>query len=137
MRRNILLFIMVVVSTTNFLSRPKPPQPLRDVSTAIQDAVQQFKLEEETEEFTIEDLLDGGLEGDLLPDGSGCRIKDISFWLAKDGQTVFILRWRGAWYLLTVDGWRLFRIQGDCDIDKVLSFFKDGRVICLGEVRKW
>lgn len=112
------------------------PAPVSEVLAALQDAVQQFAVEEEIDDFTLDDLLDSGLEAQPLDDGQGCLLNGVKVWLLNGKHRIFVVHWQGLWYLLELRGWKVFRVEGASEPDEAGRLFRTGKAVFVGKLRQ-
>ena len=122
---------LVVLGTTAGI-----PAPVLEAFTALQDAVQQFSVEAENDDFTLNDLLDSGLEAQPLDDGQGCLLNGVKVWLLNGKHRIFVVCWRMLWYLLELRGWRVFRVEGALGPEEAGRLFRTGKAVFVGKLRQ-
>jgi len=116
--------------------RPQIPAPVLEALTALQDAVQQFALEEGNSDFTLDDLLDSGLEAQSSGEGQSCILNDVKVWLLDGKHRIFVVRWRRAWYLLDVKGWRVFKVKGAFGPDEARRLYEANKAVFVGNLKQ-
>ena len=115
---------------------PQIPAPVLEALTALQDAVQQFALEEGNGDFTLDDLLDSGLEARSSGDGRSCMLNDVKVWLLDGKHRIFVVCWRRAWYLLDVEGWRIFKVKCAFGPDEARRLYEANKAVFVGNLKQ-
>jgi len=132
-KRLILLFLMAALGVAVLTVRPRLPSPLLEVLVALQEAVQQFALEEQSE-YTIEDLIDGGLEAEMSEDGQSCILENAKVWLFDEKPPIFVLRWGGMWYLLETGRWGVFKVVKAEGAEEALRLYHAKKALFAGRL---
>lgn len=134
-RRLAAVVLLGVLGVAVLTTRPQIPGPLFEVLTALQDAVQQFALEEEQSEYTIEDLIDGGLEAEMSEDGQSCIFKDVKVWLFEGSPPIFILLWHRMWFMLETERWGIFKVIDAEGVEEALRIYRSKKAVFVGNLR--
>ena len=134
-RRLAAVVLLGILGVAVLTTRPQIPGPLFEALTALQDAVQQFSLEEEGGDFTFEDLLDSGLEAQPSEDGQSCTLYGVKVWLLGGKPRIFVVCWQKLWYLLEAEKWRVFKVEGASGPDEARRFYEAGKAVLMGNLR--
>jgi len=134
-RRLAAVFLVGALGVVVINIQPQIPTPVLEALTALQDAVQQFTLEEENGDFTLDDLLDSGLEAQPSEDGQSCTLCDVKVWLLDGKHRIFMVCWQKTWYLLEGKGWKVLKVNGASGLDEARRFYEAGKAVVVGNLR--